>query len=55
MPVWKRVATILAGPAVNILLAIVIFAAIFWIGIPTFSTTTTVDRSRAARPPRPRA
>ena len=37
MPVWKRVVTILAGPAVNILLAVVIFAAIFWIGIPTFA------------------
>jgi len=43
MPVWKRVVTILAGPAVNILLAVVIFAAIFWIGIPTLRATTAVD------------
>ena len=42
MPVWKRVVTILAGPAVNILLAVVIFAAIFWIGIPTVRATTAV-------------
>src|SRR4051794_10784807 len=43
MPVWRRVVTILAGPAVNILLAVVIFAAIFWIGVQTFNATTTVD------------
>ena len=42
MPAWKKVATILAGPAVNIVLAIVIFAAIFWIGVPTFNATTSV-------------
>jgi regulator of sigma E protease len=41
-PAWKKVATILAGPAVNIVLAIVIFAAIFWIGIPTLNQTTSV-------------
>ena len=42
MPAWRKVVTILAGPAVNIVLAIVIFAAIFWIGIPTATPTTTV-------------
>lgn len=42
MPAWRKVATILAGPAVNIVLAIAIFAAIFWIGIPTGTPTTTV-------------
>jgi regulator of sigma E protease len=42
MPAWKKIATILAGPAVNIALAIVIFATIFWIGIPTGTPTTTV-------------
>lgn len=41
-PAWKKVATILAGPAVNIVLAIVVFAAIFWIGIPTGTPTTEV-------------
>jgi regulator of sigma E protease len=39
---WKRVATIAAGPAVNIVLAIVIFAAIFWIGVPTGTPTDQV-------------
>lgn len=33
---WKRVATIFAGPAVNIVLAIIAFAVVFWIGVPTF-------------------
>jgi regulator of sigma E protease len=42
-PAWRKIVTILAGPAVNIVLAIVIFAAIFWIGVPTFSNTTKVD------------
>jgi regulator of sigma E protease len=32
---WKRVATIAAGPFVNIVLAFLIFAVVFWIGIPT--------------------
>ncbi len=41
-PAWKKVATILAGPAVNIVLAIVIFAAIFWVGVPTYDLTTNV-------------
>jgi regulator of sigma E protease len=39
---WKKVATIAAGPAVNIALAIVIFAAIFWIGVPTANPTNQV-------------
>jgi regulator of sigma E protease len=42
MPAWKKIATISAGPAVNIILAIAIFAAIFWIGIPTARVTDTV-------------
>jgi regulator of sigma E protease len=41
-PAWKKVATILAGPAVNIILAIAIFAAIFWIGVPTGHLTNQV-------------
>lgn len=40
--VWKRVAAILAGPAVNIVLAIVVFAAIFWIGVPTADLSNRV-------------
>lgn len=42
MPAWRKIATIFAGPAVNIVLAIIIFAAIFWIGIPTARVTDTV-------------
>ena len=42
MPAWKKIATIFAGPAVNIVLAIAIFAAIFWIGIPTGRVTDSV-------------
>jgi regulator of sigma E protease len=42
MPAWRKIVTVLAGPAVNIVLAIVIFAAIFWIGIPTARVTDTV-------------
>jgi regulator of sigma E protease len=42
MPAWRKIATIIAGPAVNIVLAIVIFAAIFWIGIPTGRVTDSV-------------
>jgi regulator of sigma E protease len=51
MPVWKRIATILAGPAVNIALAIVIFAAIFWIGVPVGHPTVdaVTPGSAAAR------
>jgi regulator of sigma E protease len=30
-PVWKRIATILAGPAVNIALAVVLFVVSFWL------------------------
>lgn len=41
-PVWRRIATILAGPAVNIVLAILLFAAIFWIGVPTAQLTNSV-------------
>jgi regulator of sigma E protease len=39
MPAWKKIATIVAGPAVNIALAVVIFAAIFWIGVPVGNPT----------------
>ncbi len=47
---WKRIVTILAGPAVNILLAFLIFCVVFWIG-PTLQTpTTTVDQVSANTP-----
>ncbi|MEQ8839775.1 MAG: RIP metalloprotease [Miltoncostaeaceae bacterium] len=41
-PVWRRIATIVAGPAVNIVLAILMFAAIFWIGVPTAQLSNRV-------------
>jgi regulator of sigma E protease len=34
---WKRIATIFAGPAVNIVLAFVLFTLTFWIGVPAVS------------------
>lgn len=41
---WKRIFVILAGPAVNILLAFLLFAVTFWIGTSQSTLTTTVDR-----------
>ncbi len=43
---WKRIAVILAGPAVNILLAFVLFAVTFWIGVPTFQLSNGIDQVR---------
>ena len=45
MPAWRKIATIFAGPAVNIVLAIVIFAVIFWIGVPTVQPRPTEVRA----------
>lgn len=39
---WRKVATIAAGPAVNLILAFVCFAAAFWVGVPT--TIGNTDR-----------
>jgi regulator of sigma E protease len=39
---WKRIAVILAGPVANIVLAVILFAAVFMIG--GGKATTTVDR-----------
>jgi regulator of sigma E protease len=38
----KKLITIFAGPAVNIVLAFILFCAVFWIGIPTAQTTDRV-------------
>jgi regulator of sigma E protease len=38
----RKVATIFAGPAVNIVLAYVLFALIFWVGAPTAGNPTNV-------------
>ena len=39
---WKKLATIFAGPAVNIVLAFVLFCMVFWIGFPSASATNSV-------------
>lgn len=40
----RKVATILAGPMANVLVAVVLFAAAFWLGTPVFDRTNTIDR-----------
>jgi regulator of sigma E protease len=49
-PTWKRVAVILAGPAVNIAFAIAIFAVAFSVGAPTGNATTKVAKVDATLP-----
>lgn len=39
---WRKLATIFAGPAVNIVLAFVLFCMVFWIGFPSASATNAV-------------
>jgi regulator of sigma E protease len=41
----RKVATILAGPAANVLVAIIAFAAAFWVGLPQFDGQ--IDRVQA--------
>ena len=41
-PVWRRIATIAAGPGVNVLFAILAFAAMFWIGQPRMEALNEV-------------
>ncbi len=38
---WRKIATIAAGPAVNVLVAVVCFTAMYWIGIPNAGAPTT--------------
>jgi regulator of sigma E protease len=47
-PTWKRVAVILAGPATNLVFAVVLFAALFLVG--GGKATNTVDSVLAGRP-----
>lgn len=49
--VWKRVATIAAGPGVNIVVAFVAFAAMFWVGMPRTSHVTTEVHKVTAESP----
>jgi regulator of sigma E protease len=46
-PVWKRVAVILAGPATNLLFAVLLLAVVFMLGV---TTATTVERVVSASP-----
>jgi regulator of sigma E protease len=47
---WKRIATIFAGPAVNIVLAILAFAVAFWVGTPTFIPTDRIAAVETGSP-----
>jgi regulator of sigma E protease len=38
---WRKIATIAAGPGVNVLVAVVCFTAMYWIGIPNTGAPTT--------------
>jgi regulator of sigma E protease len=46
-PVWRRVAVILAGPATNLLFAVLLLAVVFMLGV---TTATTVERVVSASP-----
>lgn len=47
---WKKVATIFAGPFVNLVVAFACFAAVFWIGVPTPQATNAVQVVTAGSP-----
>ncbi len=47
---WKKVATIFAGPFVNLVVAFLCFALYFWIGTPSFQPTNTVDQVTPGSP-----
>lgn len=47
---WKKVATIFAGPFVNLVVAFMCFAVVFWIGVPTAQFTGAVDQVTAGSP-----
>jgi regulator of sigma E protease len=48
-PVWKRVAVIVAGPATNLVFAIVLLATVFMLGVPV-DVTPTVAKVEAETP-----
>src|SRR5207247_2559843 len=45
---WRKVAVIVAGPGTNLVLAVVLFAALFMVG--GGKVTATVDQVQAGRP-----
>jgi regulator of sigma E protease len=44
-PAWKRIAVIVAGPAVNLLFAVAILAVVFMLGLPEGATRVVEDVS----------
>ena len=49
-PAWAKIATIFAGPGVNILVAFILFSAVFWYGIPIGIDTNRVAAVGAGTP-----
>ena len=49
-PVWKRVAAIAAGPGMNVLVAFVLFFAVYATGAPSQTPSTEVAQVRANTP-----
>ena len=47
---WKRIAVIFAGPGVNIVVAIVLLAVVYMLGVPSNEPTRTVDAIQVGRP-----
>ncbi|MSO44515.1 MAG: RIP metalloprotease [Thermoleophilia bacterium] len=47
---WKKVATIAAGPLVNLLVAVLCFTLYFWIGVPTFQASAEIDKVTGGSP-----
>ncbi len=47
----RKIATILAGPGANVIIALIAFAAAFWVGMPQFDgQLNTVERVEAGSP-----
>jgi regulator of sigma E protease len=49
-PIWKRVAAIAAGPAMNVLVAFLIFFGVYATGAPSHTPSTEVARVEAGSP-----
>jgi membrane-associated protease RseP (regulator of RpoE activity) len=49
-PPWKRIAVIAAGPVANVIVAFVLFFAVFMTGAPTGNPTTKVDAVQQSSP-----
>jgi regulator of sigma E protease len=49
-PPWKRIAVIAAGPLANVIVAFILFFAVFMTGAPTGNPTTKVDAVQQGSP-----